>query len=595
MPSLLAQALKERRYSILGWIAGTLALGSLVVAIYPTIRDSEPFQELLRRAPRGIMALVGIDPRIITTGIGFVQAQLYTVVAPVVALSFAIQAGASATASEEESGTADLLFSLPVQRYRVILARFAALALLTLAIVAALALTLLIGNATVDLGLPLEGIIGVTLSLWLLAIFHGALAMVVGGWRGRRTVAGGVTVAFAFASFFLQGLAPLVGWLRPLARLTPFHWYHAGNPVKDGAGSGAATLAIATLAMLALAVVAFQRRDLRTSPPRRRRRGATGAQLRGARQNGSRQDGSQRDGSRQDGSRQHGSQWAGWWRAGWWRAGAVPSRAPRSVYAFALWDRRWSMLGWMGGLIAVGGLTIAFWPTLRDQPALLAGMIESMPKEVFAAFGIRDPAVMMTPQGFLSSRLYATVGPLLMLIFAIGMGTASVAGEERRGTMDLLLSAPLSRRRVLLEKFGALATLVAALAAALLVVVWIGDRVLDLRLPLAGIVAANTGLALLALLFGTLAFAVGCATGKAGLARGIAAAAALGGFLFNALGSAVESLGPLRVLSPFCWFLDGQPPLARGFTWGTPLLLLGIGLLLLMALAGFRRRDIRHG
>ena len=47
--------------------------------------------------------------------------------------------------------------------------------------------------------------------------------------------------------------------------------------------------------------------------------------------------------------------------------------------------------------------------------------------------------------------------PLLLLIAAIGAGARATAGEEERGTLDLLLANPISRRRLVLEKLAALA------------------------------------------------------------------------------------------------------------------------------------------
>jgi ABC-type transport system involved in multi-copper enzyme maturation permease subunit len=57
------------------------------------------------------------------------------------------------------------------------------------------------------------------------------------------------------------------------------------------------------------------------------------------------------------------------------------------------------------------------------------------------------------------------LAPLLFLIFAIGQGSGAIAGEEERGTLDLLLANPRSRVRIVLEKFGALALMTLGLAA----------------------------------------------------------------------------------------------------------------------------------
>ena len=45
--------------------------------------------------------------------------------------------------------------------------------------------------------------------------------------------------------------------------------------------------------------------------------------------------------------------------------------------------------------------------------------------------------------------------PLLLMIAAIGAGAGAIAGEEERGTLELLLANPLSRRRLVLEKTAA--------------------------------------------------------------------------------------------------------------------------------------------
>ena len=44
--------------------------------------------------------------------------------------------------------------------------------------------------------------------------------------------------------------------------------------------------------------------------------------------------------------------------------------------------------------------------------------------------------------------------PALFLVASVGNGAGSIAGEEERGTLDLLLSEPLSRTRIAVEKLA---------------------------------------------------------------------------------------------------------------------------------------------
>ena len=97
---------------------------------------------------------------------------------------------------------------------------------------------------------------------------------------------------------------------------------------------------------------------------------------------------------------------------------------------------------------------------------------------------------------------------------AIAMGSASIAGEERDGTIGLLLANPKSRTEVLLAKAAALVTL-SVLAVALL---WAGGLIVPAAL---GVDTAGQNLAALmlhmlaaTLFFGFLALAVGAWTGN---------------------------------------------------------------------------------
>ena len=556
--SVLGATLRERRRGLVGWVLGALALTAFVLAIYDQLWQSEAVKNLLERFPSPFLTMLGVNPDLLQTGAGYIQAQLYAFVAPLLVLIYAIGFGASATTAEEDNRTADLLLSLPLRRERVIFEKFLAMLLLLLPIVLSFAVVLVVGNAVVELALPLHGIVAANVGLLLLALLHGTLALAVGAGSGSRALAAATAATVAVGAFMLQGLIPPDMALRKLVAFLPFDWYLRDMPLLTGFNAGQLLPALATLVALAAAALAFRRRDLLTAAPL-----LGGERVRGA-------------------------------------EGPRRAVAPRSgfllggVYGKSLWLRRRSIASWMLGLCGIAALTMLFWPTLRQGAADLEQLVDMLPKEVFAAFGMSDPKDLITAGGFISSRVYATAGLVLMLAFAIGMGTASVAGEERRGTMELQLATPLSRRRLVLGAFVAMATLIAVLAIALFVVMTIGNAALDLELAVESIAAATLGLALTGLFFGALALAIGAATGNAGLARGVPAAAAVGGFIVNGLGAAVDSLAPFRYLSPMYWFLGDTPPLLRGFSAG-PLVLLAAGLVLVgVGMLGFERRDMKR-
>lgn len=554
--SIATAALREHRRGLVGWILGALAATSLVVWAYTLMRGSEAMQNLLASFPPQLIAMFGVNPDLLTTAGGFVQAQFYGFVAPLMLLTFAIGLGASATTAEEDNRTADLLLALPVRRERVIFEKFVALAVLLLAVVLAFAAVLLVGNAAADLGLSLRGIVAANVGLFLLVLLHGSLALAVGAATGNRALAAATAAVLAVGSFLLQGFAPFSSAARRVATFTPYDWYFREMPLLNGFSEGHLMLAVAVGVMLAGAMLAFRRRDLQVTMP------LLGSGRRRARVEDP--------------------------RASVPRSGGLLT----SVYGKSLWLRRRSIVAWSLGLCGIAALTMLVWPTLSRSIGDFQAIIDMFPSEILAAFGMSDPKDLMTAGGFISSRVYATVGLVLMLAFAIGMGAASIAGEERRGTLELQLATPLTRRRLLFESFAAMLTLIAGLGIALGLVMLLGNAAIGLDLSIESIVAATSGLALTGVFFGALALTLGAATGSTGVARGASAAVAVGGILLNGLGAAVDGIAPLRYLSPFYWFLGDTPPLLRGFSAG-PLVLLGAALLAVgIGAVQFERRDL---
>jgi ABC-2 type transport system permease protein len=262
------------------------------------------------------------------------------------------------------------------------------------------------------------------------------------------------------------------------------------------------------------------------------------------------------------------------------------------VLVEAIRERRRSLLWWTLGIVALVAVTVAFYPSIRDD-ASLSDYAEDLPESLRALFagGELDIA---SPAGYLNSQIYALMAPLLLLIFSIGAGAGAVAGEEERGTLDLLLAHPVRRRDYVIQRSLALAALVALLSIVLLAAVAIGSLAVDLDIGFGKLFAASGSVALLALLFGAAALAAGAI--RPGRARAIAVAAglALASWIFDGLAQAVGALDPWRPLSPYYQAL-GENPLREGIPWdGWAILAAGTALLVVAAAAGLEHRDVRQ-
>ncbi|HEX9124746.1 MAG TPA: ABC transporter permease subunit [Actinomycetota bacterium] len=268
---------------------------------------------------------------------------------------------------------------------------------------------------------------------------------------------------------------------------------------------------------------------------------------------------------------------------------AVPPRLLGTVFSKTLRDQRRSLAWWTLGFVGTVLLYAAFWPNIRENATTLSQYVERMPEFVRNMIGSADYA---TPEGYVQSEVFSFLGPILLLVYAVGAGSRAIAGEEEAGSLDLLLSTPVRRTRVLLDKFWAM--LVATFW--LVLAMWLGLVVFgpafDLRPGLDGFTAATLNLFLLALAFGAIALAVGAATGSKGLAVGTASGVALITFILNTLAPSVDWLEPFRILSPFHYYSGGDPML-NGFDALDVSVLAAITVVALgFALLVFERRDL---
>lgn len=261
------------------------------------------------------------------------------------------------------------------------------------------------------------------------------------------------------------------------------------------------------------------------------------------------------------------------------------------VAARALRDRRRGLVGWGLGIGLYVAMIVAVWPSI-DGSSQLKGALEDYPAALKEFFGGSASFDFTTATGYLNAELFSLMVPLLLVVFAIGFGAATIAGEQERGVLDLILVNPVARRRVVLEKALSLAAGVVALAAAGAGAVAALGAALGLGVSLTGLVAAFAGAVLLCVLHGYVALAVGVATGSRATAIAAAAALFTAGYLLQALAGLVSWLKPARILSPF-YLYNGSMPIRHGFPIVHDLALTGLAIaVLVVAVATFQRRDL---
>src|SRR5262245_39697406 len=264
-----------------------------------------------------------------------------------------------------------------------------------------------------------------------------------------------------------------------------------------------------------------------------------------------------------------------------------------SVFLKTVRDMRRGLLWWSLGLAGLVATLVAVYPTVRDNPDLTK-LVRQYPDALKSFLSFGGGVDYTSGAGYLGSELFSFMIPLLFLVAAIGAGARAIAGEEEKGTLDLLLANPVSRRRVVLEKLGALVLELVALGLVLWIALVIGSHVVTMKVSAVHLGAGAAAAALLGVAFGTIALLIGAASGKRGLAAGLSAALAVAAYVVNSLAPLVSGLEPLQKITPIYQYAASDP-LRNGLEAQHVAVLVGIALVAaVLAVAAFDRRDISY-
>ena len=262
---LFRRGLRDRVRALVAWCVGVALYILLLAAVFPSLRDATDLNELIEKYPEGLKSLFGLTAGIdLTTGAGYFDAELFSLMLPLFALVLAIGSGARVLAGEEEAGRLELLFAYPIRRRDGVLAKGATVGVEVAVFAAAFAAVLLALDPVFDLELATARVAGAAAGVAVLALLHGWLALAVAGLTPSRALATAVPAALAAGGYLVAGLHELADWLDPLRYLSAF-WWVGRSPLREGVSAGGMLMvAVAAAAALGAAAYLIERRDLKT-------------------------------------------------------------------------------------------------------------------------------------------------------------------------------------------------------------------------------------------------------------------------------------------------------------------------------------------
>lgn len=534
-----------------GMAVGAAVIGLMLWAGMAVYRDID--LAIYESLPPAMLNLMGIPEGADAASMAF--GAIYTLMGALTLGGIAISIGAASIAGEERDGTIGLLLGNPVSRVGVYLSKAGALVLIALIGAAVLwgAAYLVPWSLSVDMGaMEIEALM---VHLFASTLFYGFFAMGIGGWTGRRGVASGAAAGLMVAGYLAAGIIPLIAELDGWEALAPWHWFDGNQPVLNGVAWGDVGLLLGgAVLFVAAGFVAVRRRDLRS--------GGNGASV--------------LDRLRDDP-----------------RTSAIVDRLSGtalvgSIFVKSITDHQ--AVAIVAG-IAMFVMGIIMGPTYAFIPDETWAAFEQMPDVLVAMIGGTG---FSTPEGFFQAEIFSITAPIAIGVVTIVMGARALGGEERQRTMGLLLASPIPRRRIVLEKFGAIAVHAVIVGVATFIGTWAGIAIADVDLSFEGVLAASMLLVCFGIFLGAVALGLSAATGIVPVATYGTVGVGLLSYFAWAFLPVNERLADWARLSPFHYFL-GSDPLVDGMAWGHAGILLGLSMLIVgISLPFFDRRDLHR-
>lgn len=262
----------------------------------------------------------------------------------------------------------------------------------------------------------------------------------------------------------------------------------------------------------------------------------------------------------------------------------------RTIYTKTLYDRRGFVFGWTLGLLALAVLMTSFYPAMHQQ-GTLDQLVKQMPPALQGLVGnLGNLAHFDT---YIASQLFdirlSLIGGIMSIILALGLSTR----EEEDGELRTILALPISRSRLLFEKWLALCTIMFVTSLGLLAGIYLTLPFLnDATIERSALLRLMAMTLLIMISYGTVTFAAGMASGRRAVASFVGILVIIGSFILSTFGQAVDWLKDYEKFSLLHYF--PAVDIVKNTINLQNVVVLGSVIIgaLLIAWIVFRRRDI---
>ena len=243
---------------------------------------------------------------------------------------------------------------------------------------------------------------------------------------------------------------------------------------------------------------------------------------------------------------------------------------------------------WSLSIIATALLTMAFYPALSQTG--IGQIVNSVPSSLQSLIGSAQS--FKTIPGYIDQQIYGPNMLILIIAFAVILFISLSVTDEDRGTLQTLLTMPISRQRVYIDKLLAGLTILGIACLCIAIGTFLGLAMIHDHASAPRLLESTFVCWLLSACYGVIAFSIGTAIGKRGITIALASIYAFGSFIISSLAPAVKALHTIDKFSLLHYY-NTKPVMEHGIYWGSDIVFIIVSLaLIIVSIVIFQRRDI---
>ena len=231
-----------------------------------------------------------------------------------------------------------------------------------------------------------------------------------------------------------------------------------------------------------------------------------------------------------------------------------------ALVASQLHERRRSLLSWGLPLGLWSAFIVAIFPSVEGSLSKLA---KSYPPALKEAFGVSE---LTTVEQYLQAEMLSLIVPLALGYLAVRAVASGLSGAAESGRLDVLLSAPVSRRILVAASFAGTAVELAVVLVVATAFAELGSLISGAGLSLGSALAGFANVWPLALLFAGLGVVATGFSLRTSVVTGSVAGVLVSMYVIDLIGRLDSDLSGVRYVSVFKYYgnaiEDGIEPLA---------------------------------